>query len=92
MEMACSQNSVKRFFREAKAASCLNSPHTITVHDFGQTSEGILYIALEYLRGKSLAKLLKNEQGLAVKDALAILIQIALSLEEATTQVSCIVI
>ena len=35
---------VKRFFREAKAASLLTNPNTVVVHDFGRSADGILAI------------------------------------------------
>jgi len=55
------ENSVRRFLTEARAASRLKSPHTVTVFDFGRTRDGILYIAMELLEGRSLARELKNE-------------------------------
>ena len=34
----------------------LNHPNTITVHDFGQTDDGTLYIAMEFVDGRTLAE------------------------------------
>jgi tRNA A-37 threonylcarbamoyl transferase component Bud32 len=48
-------NLIERFHREAAASSRLNHPNTITVHDFGQADDGTLYIAMEFIDGKSLA-------------------------------------
>src|SRR5262245_41348894 len=45
---------VKRFHNEARAAAKLTSPHTVSVIDFGQTKEGLLYIAMELLHGRGL--------------------------------------
>ncbi len=42
------------FRREALAASRLNHPNTVTIHDFGR-HESFLYIAMEYIRGRTLA-------------------------------------
>ena len=42
------------FRREALAASRLNHPNTVTIHDFGR-HEQFLYIAMEYIRGRTLA-------------------------------------
>ena len=60
-DLASNEEAVKRFLREARAASKLTSPHTITVFDFGQTSSGLLYIAMELLQGRSLARLMEDE-------------------------------
>src|SRR5436190_6222590 len=45
---------MKRFQLEARAASRLEHPNTVRVIDFGQTKEGLLFIAMEYLSGRSL--------------------------------------
>jgi serine/threonine-protein kinase len=45
---------MKRFQLEARAASRLEHPNTVRVIDFGQTREGLLFIAMEYLNGRSL--------------------------------------
>src|SRR5260370_15908140 len=45
---------VKRFHNEARAAAKLNHPHTVGLIDFGQTKEGLLFIAMELLQGRSL--------------------------------------
>src|SRR5579864_7327786 len=50
-----------RFHREAKAASRLNHPNSMQVIDFGAEPDGLLYIAMEYLDGRSLHRLLREE-------------------------------
>ncbi|NOZ00949.1 MAG: serine/threonine protein kinase [Deltaproteobacteria bacterium] len=62
-DLASNTEAVKRFFREAKAASKLNNPHTITVFDFGQTDDGLLYIVMELLHGRPLARVQKENPG-----------------------------
>jgi len=52
--MARDPQVVGRFRREAQAASMLRDPHTVATYDFDQTSEGILYMAMELLHGRSL--------------------------------------
>ena len=55
-----------RFSREAKAASALNHPGIITIHDIA-TEDGIDFIAMEYVPGKTLDQLI-GRKGLSLKD------------------------
>jgi Protein kinase domain len=48
--------AAKRFLREVKLASRLSQPNTVSLHDFGQTDDGILFFAMELLRGRTLAE------------------------------------
>ena len=61
--LAMSENSVRRFEREARAAASLRSPHVVQVLDFGVDS-GTPYIAMEYLVGESLAARLAERGAL----------------------------
>src|SRR5580700_529351 len=54
-----------RFHREAKAASRLNHPNSMQVLDFGAEPDGLLYIAMEYLDGRSLHSVLRQERPLS---------------------------
>lgn len=51
-----------RFMAEATAAAKLNSPHIVTVHDFGIDGEN-MYIVMEYLEGRTLADLIVASGG-----------------------------
>ena len=83
-DAAQSEDAVKRFFREARAVSRLASPHTITVFDFGQTDDGLLYIAMELLRGRPLNRVLSDLGGpMEPAKAVSIAQQILESLAEA---------
>jgi|GEM_PF-1992497 len=72
-----------RFRREARAASLLESRHTVAVFDFGETPDGLLYLAMELLRGKTLSALLKERGVLSPGRTSRILGQVLKSLEEA---------
>lgn len=72
-----------RFLREARAASQLSHPNTITFYDFGYAGDDLHYIAMEYVEGESLADLLEQEGSLAVDRAASIIIQVVQSLGEA---------
>ncbi len=73
---------IKRFFQEAQAASLLRSRHTITVIDFGETEDGIYYMAMELLQGKSLHEVLEDGP-MPPAEAVTIARHICLSLREA---------
>jgi len=75
--------AVSRFLQEASAASKLTHPNTVTLFDFGQTSEGLLYIAMELLPGASLDRLIIDEAALSLDRTVNILVQICNSLSEA---------
>jgi len=80
-EFANDADRMNRFVREAKSASALNHPNIITIHEIGE-SEGTHYIAAEFIDGKTLTKLL-NDENLSLKAVLEIAIQIASALAEA---------
>ena len=73
---------VRRFEREAESASRLSHPHIIAVTDFGRTPEGLLFLAMEYLDGRSLTSLIR-EGPLGVARALGIARQILAGLNRA---------
>ncbi|HEY7304179.1 MAG TPA: serine/threonine-protein kinase [Bryobacteraceae bacterium] len=65
----------RRFLREAKAASALNHPNVVTVHDFGHEGE-VDYLVMEYIAGRPLDRLIPHN-GLKTREALHYGIQIA---------------
>lgn len=75
--------SVQRFFWEVRAARRLQSPHTITVYDFGQTERASLYLVMELLKGTTLGHLLSVEQRVSQRMTMRVGMQICRSLEEA---------
>ncbi|MFO0748731.1 MAG: protein kinase [Myxococcota bacterium] len=77
------QAAVQRFFWEVRAARRLQSPHTITVFDFGQTERGSLYLAMELLKGTTLGHRLSVDGKMPVAWAMRVAVQICRSLEEA---------
>jgi eukaryotic-like serine/threonine-protein kinase len=65
----------RRFYQEAKASSALNHPSITHIYDIGQ-SEGAEFIAMEYVEGNTLQKLLQKGP-LPVDEALSYAIQVA---------------
>lgn len=73
---------VDRFFREARIATTINHPHSVTILDFGQDEDGTLYLAMEYLVGTLLSERIK-EGDLTFEEILRIGVQIASALSAA---------
>ncbi len=82
-EYARDANLLERFKNEAATASMLTHPNTVTIYDFGSTDDGSLYIAMEFLEGRELSQLIREEGALEWERACDIAIQICHSLEEA---------
>jgi serine/threonine protein kinase len=82
-EMATDSTSVKRFMLEAKAASNLSSPHTVTIHDFGITGEQLLFFVMEKLRGKALGDIIEDDGAMDPQRSVEIICQVCRSLSEA---------
>ena len=60
-----------RFFREARAAGQLSHPHIITIHDLGE-HEGQPYLAMEFLTGQDLQRLLTAHAPMSLSRKLEI--------------------
>jgi len=73
----------QRFFLEASIASKLQHPNTVTVFDYGRTADGIYFIAMELVEGRSLLNLVRQEAPLPAHRVIHLAMQIARSLREA---------
>jgi Tol biopolymer transport system component len=71
----------KRFVQEAKTASALNHPNIIHIYDIDQ-QEGIDFIAMEFVPGKTLDQLI-SRHGMRLNDALKTSVQMADALARA---------
>jgi serine/threonine protein kinase/tetratricopeptide (TPR) repeat protein len=71
----------QRFVQEARSASALNHPNIVTVYDIDQ-SDGIDFIAMEYVEGKTLDGLI-GRKGMKLNEALKYAVQIADALAKA---------
>jgi serine/threonine-protein kinase len=56
--------AVSRFHREAENASQINHPNVAAVYDFGETANGMVYIAMEYVPGEPMSDVLEEEKFL----------------------------
>ncbi len=71
-----------RFAQEARAASSLNHPNIVTIHEVGET-EGLPFTVMELVEGPTLRHLLRTEQPLAARKVLDIGCQLAEGLARA---------
>ncbi len=70
------QNAVARFHREAKIISGLHHKNILSVYSFG-SADGLLYLAMEFIDGRSLGDLIREQKLRSQKNnAIAILLQI----------------
>ncbi|MBM4359935.1 MAG: protein kinase, partial [Deltaproteobacteria bacterium] len=69
-----------RFSREAAALSRLRSPHVVTLHDHGRDGE-LVYLAMELLRGESLAERLKRVKQLDTEETVRLFNHITRALD-----------
>ena len=78
------ETALGRFQREARLASILRHPNTITLFDYDKTEQGVVYMAFEFVDGPTITELIKsNPNGLSPARVIDIARQIALSLQEA---------
>lgn len=70
--LAADPDFVARFEREAKAAARLNHPHVVSVFDQG-ASDGLVYLAMEFIPGRTLRDVLRAQGRLTPEQALAII-------------------
>jgi len=75
-----------RFEREAHAIGQIESEHVVLVLDVGELEDHCPYMVMEYLDGRDLARVLKEDGPLAVEDAVDCMLQVCEALAEAHDQ------
>ena len=58
--MVNDSDAISRFNREASNASRITHPHVAAVYDFGETPDGLIYLAMEFVEGEPLTKLIER--------------------------------
>ena len=72
----------ERFLREARSAGRLNHPNIVTIFDVGE-QDGVAYIAMEVLEGRSLQQMLRDAGRLPLSSIVDIAAQVAEALDHA---------
>jgi serine/threonine-protein kinase len=72
-ELAASTVVIERFFREARAAASVRSPHIVDVYDSGRLEDGRPFIAMEMLEGESLYERMARIRIIAVRSTVQII-------------------
>jgi len=81
--LAADEKIVARFSREARAASRISHPHALSVTDFGEAENGVVFLVMEYLSGKTLKEIIREEGPMALPRAVEILRQVGGALDAA---------
>jgi len=81
--LAREADAIGRFTREAANASKITHPNIAAIYDFGETPDGLVYLAMEYVEGESLTALLRRHGALPLRRTAEIARQIAGALDAA---------
>ena len=81
--MSHDPDAIGRFNREAANASRISHNNVAAIYDFGETPEGLIYLAMEYIEGEPLTKIMERTGALPPARAADIARQVAEALEAA---------
>jgi len=81
--LAADDTIVARFSREAKAASRIAHPHALSVTDFGESENGIVFLVMEYLDGETLKNVIRKEGPMPLDRVVEIMRQVGGALDAA---------
>jgi serine/threonine-protein kinase len=84
--LAADEQIVARFSREARAASRISHPNALSVTDFGEDENGVVFLVMEYLSGKTLKQLIRESGPLPLARTVEIVRQVGDALQEAHSQ------
>ena len=76
-------DAVARFNREAANASRITHPNVCAIYDFGETPDGLIYLAMEFVEGEPLTDLLARDRVLPLARAASIFLQVVDALQAA---------
>jgi serine/threonine protein kinase len=81
--MAADPDAISRFNREASNASRISHPNVCQIYDFGETPDGVIYLAMEFIEGSALTDIIEREGALPPVRAARMLKQAADALASA---------
>jgi serine/threonine-protein kinase len=81
--LAADEKIVARFSREARAASRISHPHALSVTDFGESENGVVFLVMEYLSGKTLKEIIRENGPMALPRVVEIIRQVGGALDAA---------
>ncbi|HVQ36346.1 MAG TPA: serine/threonine-protein kinase, partial [Pyrinomonadaceae bacterium] len=81
--LAADEKIVARFSREARAASRISHPHALSVTDFGESENGVVFLVMEYLSGETLKEIIRHDGPIPLPRAVEILRQVGGALDAA---------
>lgn len=84
--LAADEKIVARFSREARAASRISHPNALSVTDFGEDESGHVFLVMEFLSGKTLKQLIRDEGPLPLARVVDITRQVGDALNAAHAQ------
>jgi serine/threonine protein kinase len=73
---------LERFYREARSAGALEHPNIVTIYELGKGGD-VPYIAMEYLEGESLEKIIQRRQPLGLLEKIGFIVPVCRALEYA---------
>ncbi|HEX8141564.1 MAG TPA: protein kinase [Pyrinomonadaceae bacterium] len=84
--LAADDKIVARFSREARAASRISHPHALNVTDFGESQNGVVFLIMEYLHGKTLKEVIHAEGPMPLPRTVEIIRQVCGALDAAHSE------
>src|SRR6267143_3168057 len=84
--LAADEKIVARFSREARAASKISHPHALSVTDFGEDQNGTVFLVMEYVDGRTLKDIIRQEGPMPLARVVEIIKQVGSALDAAHVQ------
>ena len=81
--LAADEKIVARFSREARAASKISHPHALSVTDFGEDEGGVVFLVMEFLNGRTLKEVIRQDGPLPLSRVVEIMRQVCSALDAA---------